>query len=102
MRERLQAKDTGTPSLDAQQSRLLEEINRGLVQTQWSRYYELVAKRQAEALSGDEYSELEALSSRIEELNAHRMERLAELARLRGTTLRELLDQLGIAPPPVM
>jgi hypothetical protein len=102
VRERLQAQNSAAPNLDATQSRLLEEINRGLTQTQWSRYYALVAKRQADSLSEDEYAELTAASNRIEELNTRRMECLAELARLRNITLPELLGQLGIATPPVI
>jgi hypothetical protein len=61
-----------------------------------------VAKRQAEALTDEEHAELTALSNYIEELNARRMQRLAELAHLRGITLRELLERLGIAPPAVI
>jgi hypothetical protein len=102
VRARLQGQDAAAPCLDAEQSRLLEDIHRGLSQTQWSRYYALVAKRQSAALTEDEHAELTAASNRIEELNAHRMERLAELARLRGTSLSELLDHLGIVAPPVI
>ena len=102
VRARLEAQDATAPHLDSEQSRLLEEINQGLSQTQWSRYYELVSQRQAGTLADDEYAELTALSNRIEELNSHRMKRLAELARLRGTTFPELLDQLGVVPPPVI
>jgi hypothetical protein len=98
---RLQGQDSAAPSLDAEQSRLIEEINRGLSQTDWDRYYALIAMRQADALNSDELAELAAASHRIEEQNADRMEHLAKLARLRGATLPELLDQLGIAPPPV-
>jgi hypothetical protein len=102
VRARLESQNTSAPHLDAEQSRLLEEINQGLSRTDWSRYYELVSQRQAGTLADDEYAELTALSNRIEELNSHRMERLAELARLRGTSLPELLDQLGITPPAVI
>jgi hypothetical protein len=102
VRARLEDRDHAAPRLDAEQSRLLEEINQGLSQTVWSRYYALVAKRQAGALTENEFAELTAMSERIEELNARRMEHLAELSRLRGTTLPELLDQLGIVPPPVI
>jgi hypothetical protein len=102
VRARLENQNAVASSLDAEQSRLLGEINNGLSQTQWERYYTLVSKRQAAALTDDEFAELTAVSNRIEELNAHRMDRLASLARLRGTTLPELLDQLGIAPPPVI
>ena len=102
VRARLEHQNAIAPHLDAEQSRLLEEINTGLSQSEWSRYYALVSKRQAEALAEDEYAELTALSNRIQELNARRIERLAALARLRGTTLPDLLDQLGIVPPPVI
>lgn len=102
MRGALQSQKSTATCLDAEESRLLEEINRGLSQAEWSRYYALVAKRQADALIDQEYEELMALSNHIEELNAHRMQRLAELAQLRGTTLPELLDRLGIVPPPVI
>jgi hypothetical protein len=102
VRARLARESSQSPHLDAQQSRLLEEINRGLSQAEWSRYYALVSKRQAEVLTSDEHAELASLTSRIEELNAHRMERIVELARLRGTSLPELLDQLGITPPAVI
>jgi hypothetical protein len=102
VRARLQGQDAAAPCLDAEQSLLLEDINRGLSQTQWNRYYALVAKRQTATLTEDECAELTVASDRIEELNTHRMERLAELARLRGSSLSELLDQLGIVPPPVI
>jgi hypothetical protein len=102
IRARVESNDSAPPQLDAQQSRLLEEINRGLAETQWKRYYELIKLRQQEALSSDELAELTALSSRIEELNTGRMERLSELARLRGTNLATLLTQLGIVGPPVI
>src|SRR3972149_4076399 len=84
VRARLQGQDATAPCLDAEQSRLLEDINRGLSQPQWSRYYALVAKRQTDALTEDEYAELTATSNRIEELNAHRMERLGGVDRFRG------------------
>jgi hypothetical protein len=102
IRAHVQASDSSAPHLDGEQSRLVEEINRGLAETQWKRYYELVELRLQERLSTDEHAELTALSSRIEELNAGRMNRLSELARLRGTTLPALLTELGIVGPSVM
>src|SRR5690606_15757452 len=86
----------------AEECQLLEEINRGLSATDWIRYHPLVAKRQQEAISDDELAELTKLADRIEELNAARMERLAELARLRNTPLPQLMDEMGIAAPAVL
>ena len=101
VRARLQAPNSTAACLDAEQSSVLAEINQGLSQTQWSRYYALVAKRQSDALSEEDLAELTALANHIEELNSRRMELLATLARMRGVTLPELLDQLGIVPPAV-
>ncbi len=101
LRARLKSQDAAAPRLDPEQSRLLEDVNRGLSQGEWDRYHALAAKRQSHELTGDELAELTAMSDRIEALNARRLEQLAELARLRGVTLPELLDQLGLAPPPV-
>jgi hypothetical protein len=102
MRDSLERQTSSATCLDADESRLLEEINRGLSPADWSRYYALVAKRQADALTDQEFEELTSLSNHIEELNSHRMKHAAELARRRGTTLSDLLDQLGIVAPPVI
>jgi hypothetical protein len=102
VRARLHSDSKTAPCLDAEQSRLVEDINRGLSESKWNRYYALIAKRQQGLLTEDEYAELVATSHDIEVLNARRMQCLAELARLRGTNLSDLLDQLGIVPPPVI
>lgn len=99
---RLERQRTTTSALARQESRLLAEINQGLSQTEWERYYCLVAKRRAEEITEEECTELAATSERIEAENADRMKRLAELADLRSVTLPELLTQLGVAPPQVI
>lgn len=55
----------------------------------------LVAKRQAETLTSDEHRELPHLSERLEKLQAQRIESLAALARLRRTSLPELMEKFG-------
>ena len=94
-----------TQRLDARclreaEARLLQQINEGLPPEMWRRYNELIAKRQAETLTPDEHATLIALSDQIEDLNVRRVESLAELARLRQTSLSELMRQLGIKAPP--
>lgn len=101
LRERLtSARRAGAPSLPAAESELLQEINRGLPGDVWRRYDALKEKRRAERLTPREQTELIALSDRIEELNALRMERIVELARLRQTTVDALMNELGIKSPP--
>ncbi len=87
------------PSLPQTESELLLKINQGLPSKEQKRYDELIAKRQAESLTPDEYDELLRMTDRVEELEARRIECLADLARLRQTTLVSLMDDLGIRPP---
>jgi len=59
-----------------------------------------VEQRREERLTPEEHAELCELTHQIELANARRLEYLAELARLRGTGLREVMRQLGIQAPP--
>jgi hypothetical protein len=92
VRERL-----GAPA-NGDETDLIQRINAGLPAATWRRYHELAAKRQAETLSPAEQQELIGLSDRIEQANAQRMRSLSDLARLRGTTLEQLLSEFGIPP----
>jgi len=84
------------PSLLKSESELLIKINQQIPVAIHQRYAELISKRRAETLNSDEYAELVALGERMEQLETQRMEALAELARLRKTTLTALMKNLGI------
>jgi hypothetical protein len=88
--------------LDEAETQLLQQINAGLSDAEWRRYYELIEKRRAERLSADEHAELSATSNRIEEANARRIACLAKLAEIRTVSLPKLMDDLGISPPAVI
>jgi len=77
---------------------LLQKINGSLSQIAWTRYRELLAKRQAETLTPPEQTELIALSDQIEEANVQRLTYLAALAELRQTTMPALMKELGLQP----
>ncbi len=77
---------------------LLERINAGISEEEWSRYARLTAKRRRENITTKELAELTTLSDRIEIMNARRVAFVAELARRRGTTLDEEIQKLGIGP----
>jgi hypothetical protein len=62
------------------------------------RYSELIAKRQDECLTDDEYDELLRLSDRSEAHNAARIAALIDLAQERGVTLADLLASHDIPP----
>lgn len=81
------------------ESELLMEINAGLPEETWRRYSELIEKRRAETLTPDEQQTLIEICDQIERQNGRRVERLVQLARLRGVTLAQLADQLGMEAP---
>lgn len=88
------------PRLPADETALLLQINRaGLEPEQQARFDELVVKRQDETIDPAELRELVQLTDTAEQQDVARLEALAELARLRGTTVRVLMDALGIRPP---
>jgi len=101
LQEHVRGGETSEPrGLSAEESRLLQEVNAGLPEATWHRYRELVPKRRAETLTAAEQAELIAISDQIEGLDARRAERLAELARVRKTSLTALMEQLGIRARP--
>jgi len=87
----------GSLSLSLSESEFLEEINRGMPGESRCRLEELVARRQDEALSSEEHQELLQLTKQLESLEAERARHLVDLASLRGVSLSELLEQLGIS-----
>ncbi|MDA1018186.1 MAG: hypothetical protein O3A00_27490 [Planctomycetota bacterium] len=87
----------------AEESSLLEQINQqGLPSDEWDRYYQLVEKRRDEAISPPELAELLATSSRIESMSVHRLDLLRELAKVRRTTVEQLMADLGIGQSAVL
>ncbi len=88
-----------SPSLPHDEAKLLLKINQGLPFDTQKRYDELVAKRKAETLTPEEHQELLGLIDRIEKSDAERIKHLVDLARLRGTSLTVLMQDLGIRTP---
>ncbi len=87
------------PRLSRAESELLEKINQGIAAPDQRQYDELVAKREIEDLPQDENAEFLRLTNLLEGLNVERMEALAKLARIRRSTLRDLMQDLGIKTP---
>jgi len=87
------------PRLSLAESELLEKINQGLTAQDQQQYDELVAKRENADLAQDENTEFLRLTNLLEAMNVERMEALAKLARIRRSTLRELMQKLGIQTP---
>lgn len=90
------------PVLAHQEPELLRTINRGLSSDKQARFDGLVKKRRQSRLTEKEREELLRLVDEIENLDANRAEALGKLAILRGVSLSELMDKLGIKPRPVL
>jgi hypothetical protein len=87
------------PALPPDEADLLRKIEQGIPADLHDRYEVLIARRRAAALTQEEHDELLRLTDQVEALEAQRAEHLASLARLRGVSLAELLDELGIRAP---
>jgi hypothetical protein len=85
--------------LPTQEASLLLQINQGIPMDLHQQYQTLAEKRDAETLTDQEYQALLQLSDRIEQLTAHRLEALVNLATLRQVPLLQLMDDLGIQAP---
>ncbi|UOG90643.1 MAG: hypothetical protein L3K52_10555 [Candidatus Thiothrix sulfatifontis] len=86
-------------SLNEQESRLLQLINRPVPATVQSRYDLLTQKQRANTLSADEYAELLQVIEQIEQFDAERVQHLVTLAQLRQVSLDKLMHDLGIRQP---
>lgn len=86
------------PRLSHEESALLQKINTSLSAVDWNTYRALLARRDAGNLTESEQAELIALSDQIEQANVQRMSAVADLARVRNTTVSALVKSLGIAP----
>jgi len=91
------------PVLPRREAELFLKINQSVLPVNLqTRCDELIAKREAETLTPAEYKELIQLTDQVGELNVHRLKYLAELARLRQTSLPSLMMDLGIQVPTVV
>ena len=86
------------PTLTAEESELLLQINQGLSPNIWQQYEELKQKRRMETLTEAEHQTLIEISNQIEEANASRIESLAMLAAIRNISLDVLMANLQITP----
>jgi hypothetical protein len=74
-------------------------INQGLPPELRERFILLKARHEDKSITDAEYEDLSCLSVRAAELQAERIAAMAELAKLRGVSLPELMNQLGIQFP---
>ncbi len=90
------------PSLSKEETNLLLKINEGLPEATQLRYNDLLKKLTQGRLTEMERQEFLQLTSLVEAKSAERLKNLVQLARLWNTTAEEVMDRLGIKPPPVI
>ncbi len=86
------------PNFIKKEAELMLEIEKGLPPEIQRRFDELNEKRQAETLTPSEHEELLNLVEQIERTNAKRFGYMAELARMRGISLTELMTESDYFP----
>ncbi len=84
--------------LSAQETDLLQKINAAIPAKTWLQYRALVEKKAAYSISPSELQELIQLTNQIEVANAERIVLLGKLAQLRGISLRQVMQDLGLQP----
>ncbi|MBA3711457.1 MAG: STAS/SEC14 domain-containing protein [Pyrinomonadaceae bacterium] len=88
------------PTLPDAESELLLKINQPVPADVLRRYDELITGRDERTLTPEEHQELLRLTDQVETLEAERLGRLIELAKLRQVSLDEMMRQLGLQPLP--
>jgi len=85
-------------SLPNDQSLLLQQITQCIPDQLQDRYNFLISKRQDNTITDQEYQELINLGEHIEAIDVKRLENLTELAKLRQTSLKELIKEFQLQP----
>jgi len=85
-------------SLPNDQSLLLQQITQCIPDQLQDRYNFLISKRQDNTITDQEYQELINLGEHIEAIDVKRLENLTELAKLRQTSLNELIQEFQLQP----
>lgn len=85
--------------LSNQEATLLKEINSGFSSDFWTEYRQLIKKRESAIIEPKELEQLIKMTSKVEQKNVERLERLVALAQIRSVPLLELMQSLGIQSP---
>lgn len=86
-------------TLDAEETRLFQAINKPVPQKARELYDQLLKKQKRNRLSRFEYDELLRLTNLMEKAQARRIKAVGELAAYRGVDFDDLWDQLGLGKP---
>lgn len=85
-------------SLNAQESTLLQQINKPIPDQLQQRFDQLSVKKSS-GLTKEEHEEYLQTIEQIEQLDVLRLQNLSELAKIRQVPLRQVMKDLGIQQP---
>lgn len=88
-----------TKTLPVSESEIIKKISRRFSPEKFGRMKVLQEKRLTSELAEIEYQELASLTDSLEEFHAQRMKNLVKLSKVRGLSLEETMNQLGIRLP---
>lgn len=94
----LKAKRKAT-NYSKQESEIILKINQGIPKNIQQHFNDLQTKRQTKTLNTEGQQELIELSKKIEQQDADRIKLIAQLAKLQGVTLNDVMKSLGITRP---
>ncbi|RUT05087.1 hypothetical protein DSM106972_039080 [Dulcicalothrix desertica PCC 7102] len=86
-------------SLSLSESELILKIKQSIPDDIQQQFNELIEKQRSMALTDAEHARLIQLTDQIEDLDAKRIEYLAQLAQLKQKSLVEVMQDLSIHPP---
>ena len=88
-------------TLSAEETNLIQRINRGLPVDLCKRHAQLTMRRKKGNLTAEEHQELLELTRQAESQDVDRASALLELAKLRRLPVRMLMKQMGIQAPAI-
>ncbi|KPA16701.1 hypothetical protein MHK_003081 [Candidatus Magnetomorum sp. HK-1] len=91
-----------SPGFSYQETDLLQRINEGIPFDLQQKYNKLISKRENSTLTEKEYDDLLSLIDKIEKMDAQRIAYLSQLAKIRKTTLPQIMLDLGIKEPEIL
>jgi hypothetical protein len=94
----IRASKISQSTLSSHERELLQEINASVPLYLRKRWQELIQAQQEHLLIESEKEELTNLVNDIEEREGKRLMLLSELAKLRGVTILQLVETLGLRP----
>ncbi len=90
-----------TKGLSKEETELFRNINRSLPTAVEEQYIAWQDKVHDETITPAEHQELSQIVSMVEQADADRLQALITLSQIRQVSLPELMQQLGIQPPPL-